>query len=90
MDEITSPENLLEKAKEVALEIAYRRRPWLQTLYRNDKLESLGEAREILKFARQQVQQTAPNVLHPLGCLDAVEAGIVEGGYKGNLKVMPL
>ena len=87
MDAIASSEELLETAKKLALEIAAGRKPWLQTLRRTDRLESLADAREILGFARQQARQTAPNLKHPLACLDAVEAGVLEGGYRGNLKV---
>eukprot|EP00897_Mesotaenium_endlicherianum_P002256 jgi/Mesen1/2058/ME000150S01147 len=86
VDEIAPASKLLATAKAWALDIADRRRPWQQVLYRTDKLEPLGEAREILRFARAQVQKTAPNLVHPHRCLDAVEAGITVGGYNGNLK----
>lgn len=86
VDEIVPSADLLDAAKAWALDIAARRRPWIQTLYRNDKLEPLGDAREILKFVRTQAQQTAPHLTHPQRCLDAVEAGIIHGGYKGNLE----
>lgn len=85
VDEIAPSPKLLAVAKAWALDILEGRRPWLHSLTRSDKLEGLGEAREILKFAREQVQKTAPNLQHPKRCLDAVEAGVVEGGYKGNL-----
>ena len=67
--------------------MAAGRRPWLKSLYRTDKLETLGEARAILKFARSQTEQAAPNLTHPLRCLDAIEYGITHGGYAGSVKV---
>lgn len=83
-----SPKDLLVTARQWALDIASGKKPRLSSLHRTDKLESLGEAREIIKFARAQVKRTAPNLTHPLLCLDAVEEGVIAGGYAGNLKVM--
>jgi len=71
VDALAPPASLLEAAKKWALDIAAGRRPWLQSLQRTDKLDSLSEARAILKFARVQAEQTAPNLTHPLRCLDA-------------------
>ncbi|XP_024381161.1 glyoxysomal fatty acid beta-oxidation multifunctional protein MFP-a [Physcomitrium patens] len=86
IDEIVSPKDLLVTARQWALDIASGKKPRLSSLHRTDKLESLGEAREIIKFARAQVKRTAPNLTHPLLCLDAVEEGVIAGGYAGNLK----
>ncbi|XP_024368113.1 peroxisomal fatty acid beta-oxidation multifunctional protein MFP2 [Physcomitrium patens] len=86
VDEIVAPEDLLTIARRWALDIALGKRPRLSSLQRTDKLESLGDAREIIKFARAQVKKTAPNLTHPLLCLDAVEEGVVAGGYRGALK----
>eukprot|EP00271_Cylindrocystis_brebissonii_P012925 TRINITY_DN32437_c0_g1_i1.p1 TRINITY_DN32437_c0_g1~~TRINITY_DN32437_c0_g1_i1.p1 ORF type:complete len:724 (-),score=169.85 TRINITY_DN32437_c0_g1_i1:675-2846(-) len=86
IDEIVPASELLSAAKAWALDIAERRRPWLQSLYRTDKLEPLAEARAVLNFVREQAIAKAPHMKHPIACLDAVEAGIVQGGYKGNLK----
>eukprot|EP00850_Spirogloea_muscicola_P011161 SM000068S20593 [mRNA] locus=s68:396121:402013:+ [translate_table: standard] len=86
VDAIVPPLELLRAAKKWAVDIAEHRRPWVQSLYRTDKLETLGEARNILKFARAQAQSTAPGLQHPLKCLEAVEAGVLSGGYAGNLK----
>lgn len=88
VDEIVAPEDLLTIARRWALDIALGKRPRLSSLQRTDKLESLGDAREIIKFARAQVKKTAPNLTHPLLCLDAVEEGVVAGGYRGALKVL--
>ena len=85
-----APNDLLTTARQWALDIACGKKPRLSSLQRTDKLESLGEAREIIKFARAQVKRTAPNLTHPLFCLDAVEEGVVAGGYAGALKVMLL
>ncbi|XP_058077095.1 glyoxysomal fatty acid beta-oxidation multifunctional protein MFP-a-like isoform X3 [Magnolia sinica] len=86
VDDIASPDELLMTARRWALDILDRRRPWVLSLYRNDKLEPLGEAREILKFARAQVQRQAPNLHHPLVCIDVIEEGIVSGPRAGLFK----
>lgn len=86
IDAIVSSEELIRVSRLWALEIAERRKPWISSLHRTDKLCSLSEAREILKAARQQVKKTAPNMPQHQACLDAIEEGIVFGGYAGVLK----
>uniref|UniRef100_A0A0C9RPJ6 TSA: Wollemia nobilis Ref_Wollemi_Transcript_5333_2695 transcribed RNA sequence n=1 Tax=Wollemia nobilis TaxID=56998 RepID=A0A0C9RPJ6_9CONI len=86
IDALVSPEELMTTARMWALEIVERRKPWIKSLERTDKLESLGEAREILKFARAQAKKTAPNLPHPQLCLDVIEEGIVSGGFAGVLR----
>ncbi|PHU11545.1 Glyoxysomal fatty acid beta-oxidation multifunctional protein MFP-a [Capsicum chinense] len=49
----------------------------IASLYRTDKLESLNEAREILKLARDQTHRIAPNIYHPLAFIVVVEEGIM-------------
>jgi hypothetical protein len=88
VDKIVAPQDLLTTARQWALDIAMGRKPWVSSLRRTDKLEPLGEARAIIKFAREQVKRTAPNMTHPLLCLDAIEEGVVSGGYAGALKVL--
>lgn len=88
VDEVVPPADLLSAARKWALDIAGFRRPWVLTLYRSDKLEPLGEAREILRFARAQAKKTAPNLKHPILCLDSIEEGVVAGGFAGVLKVV--
>ena len=56
VDEIAAPDQLLATARRWALEILDRKRPWVSSLYKTDKLESLAEAKEILKFARAQIR----------------------------------
>eukprot|EP00475_Leptophrys_vorax_P025122 TRINITY_DN3507_c0_g1_i1.p1 TRINITY_DN3507_c0_g1~~TRINITY_DN3507_c0_g1_i1.p1 ORF type:complete len:728 (-),score=81.30 TRINITY_DN3507_c0_g1_i1:192-2375(-) len=85
-DTLAPPASLLPTAKAWALDMAAGRRPWLRTLERNDRLESLGEARAVMKFARAQAVANAPNLTHPLRCLDAMEYGVEHGGYEGNKK----
>jgi enoyl-CoA hydratase/3-hydroxyacyl-CoA dehydrogenase len=63
------------------------KKPWIKSLYKTDKLEPLGEAKEILKFARAQAQKQAANLHHPLVCIDAIEEGIVAGPRAGLWKV---
>ncbi|XP_058077096.1 peroxisomal fatty acid beta-oxidation multifunctional protein MFP2-like [Magnolia sinica] len=86
VDDIASPNELVMTARRWALDILERRRPWVLSLYRNDKLEPIGEAREILKFARAQVQKQSPNLHHPLVCIDIIEEGIVSGPRAGLWK----
>eukprot|EP00243_Klebsormidium_subtile_P003768 TRINITY_DN17368_c0_g1_i1.p1 TRINITY_DN17368_c0_g1~~TRINITY_DN17368_c0_g1_i1.p1 ORF type:complete len:722 (-),score=202.60 TRINITY_DN17368_c0_g1_i1:241-2406(-) len=86
IDEIVPPNQLLSAARKVALDLASGRRPLVKSLERNDKIEELDDALEIIKFARKQARATAPNVNHPQACLDAVEAGVRHGGYEGNRK----
>ena len=78
----------MSTARRWALDILERRRPWVASLHKTDKLEPLGEAKEILKFARAQVRKQAPNLKHPLVCIDVVEEGIASGGRSGLLKVL--
>lgn len=86
VDAIVSPDELVSTARRWALDILECRRPWLASLHKADKLEPLGEAREILKFARAQVRKQAPNLKHPLVCIDVVEEGIASGGRSGLWK----
>ncbi|KAF8725930.1 hypothetical protein HU200_020502 [Digitaria exilis] len=72
VDAIVSPEELLSTARHWALDISESRRQW--------------EAREILKFARDQAQKRAPNLKHPLICIDVIEEGIVSGPRAGLRK----
>ncbi|KAF1887213.1 hypothetical protein Lal_00040813 [Lupinus albus] len=86
VDGLVSPDELLNVARQWTLDILNHRRPWVASLYRNDKIEPLGEAREILKFARSQVRKEAPNLKHPLVCIDVIEEGIVSGPRAGLWK----
>eukprot|EP00249_Psilotum_nudum_P012582 c23866_g2_i1 orf=3-2165(-) len=86
VDAVVPPEELLVTARRWALDISNFRRPWIITLHRTDRLEPLGEAREILKFAREQSKKTAPNLKHPLICLDVIEEGLLHGGLAGIIK----
>ncbi|KAJ0092404.1 hypothetical protein Patl1_25029 [Pistacia atlantica] len=49
--------------------------------------EPLGKARKIFKFARTQARKQAPNLEHPIVCINAVEEGVVSGPRVGLLKV---
>lgn len=83
-----SSEELLQASRVWALAIAERRKPWIRSLHRTDKIGSLSEAREILKIARQQAKRTAPNMPQHQVCLEVIEDGIIHGGYSGVLKVL--
>lgn len=87
VDAIVPANELLNAARCWALEIFERRKPWISSLHKTEKLESLGEAREILKFARAQARKQAPNLKHPLVCIDVIEEGIACGPRAGLWKV---
>ncbi|XP_072954071.1 glyoxysomal fatty acid beta-oxidation multifunctional protein MFP-a isoform X2 [Typha angustifolia] len=86
VDALVSPDELLKTARRWALDIVEFRKPWIKSLYKTDKLEPLGEAKEILKFARAQAKKQAANVQHPLVCIDVIEEGIVSGPRAGLWK----
>ena len=88
VDAVVSPDELVNTARRWALDILNYRRPWVASLYKTDKIEPLGEAREILQFARAQARKQAPNLKHPLVCIDVIEEGIVSGPWAGLLKVL--
>lgn len=87
VDAIVSSDELLRVSRSWALEIADRRKPWMSSLRRTDKIGSLSEAREIFKAARARVKQIAPNMPQHQACLEAIEEGVLYGGYAGVLKV---
>lgn len=87
VDALVSPNELVKTARRWALDIAECRKPWIKSLYKTDKLEPLGEAKEILKFARAQAQKQAAYFQHPLVCIDVIEEGIVSGPRAGLWKV---
>ncbi|XP_016458098.1 glyoxysomal fatty acid beta-oxidation multifunctional protein MFP-a-like [Nicotiana tabacum] len=86
VDAIVSSHQLLDTARKWALDIWERKRPWIPTLHRNDKIESIGEAKEMLKFARAQAIKQAPNIYHPLAYIDVIEEGVVSGPRAGLIK----
>ncbi|KAJ8528817.1 hypothetical protein K7X08_030461 [Anisodus acutangulus] len=88
VDAIVSPNQLLDTARKWALDIWEHKRPWnIASLHRIDKIESLDEAKEILKLARAQALRIAPNLYHPLAYIDVSEEGIVFGPRAGLIKV---
>ncbi|XVF19359.1 hypothetical protein REPUB_Repub11eG0104000 [Reevesia pubescens] len=86
IEDIASSDELLGAAQLWALGIAERRKPWVHTLHRTDKIGFLSEAQGLLRTAREQAKRTAPNMPQHLACLDVVEEGILRGGYNGLLK----
>ncbi|BAU02874.1 hypothetical protein LR48_Vigan10g013800 [Vigna angularis] len=86
IDSIVSSEELLKVSRLWALEIGERRKPWVRSLHRTDKIGSLSEARQVLGTARQHVKKTAPHLPQQQACVDVIEHGIVHGGYSGVLK----
>ncbi|CAA0828536.1 Peroxisomal fatty acid beta-oxidation multifunctional protein MFP2 [Striga hermonthica] len=86
VDALAPADELLGVACQWALDTFECRKPWMISLYRNDKLEPLREARAILKSFRQQVQKDNPNVVHPLVCIDIIEHGIICGPHNALWK----
>ncbi|KAI7744772.1 hypothetical protein M8C21_016907 [Ambrosia artemisiifolia] len=82
VDAIVSEDELLEKARQMALDILASGKPLVSSLKKADKIEPLGKAREILNQARGQ----APNLQHIKACLDVIEEGIVWGPDVGLSK----
>lgn len=87
IDALVSPGDLLKVSRLWALDIAYRRKLWIRSLHRTDKLPPLSEARQILKVAQEKAKKTARNLPQHKACLDVIEEGIIHGGYNGVLKV---
>ncbi|KAE8736040.1 Glyoxysomal fatty acid beta-oxidation multifunctional protein MFP-a [Hibiscus syriacus] len=86
VDAVVPSHELIDTARRWALDILERRRPWVASVYKTDKIEALGEAREILNFAREQARKRALNLKHPLVCIDVIEEGIVAGPRAGLWK----
>ncbi|XP_027357964.1 peroxisomal fatty acid beta-oxidation multifunctional protein AIM1 [Abrus precatorius] len=86
VDAIVSSEELLKVSRLWALEIGERRKPWIRSLHRTDKLGSLSEARDVLRTARQHVKKIAPHMPQQQACIDVIEHGVVHGGYSGVLR----
>ncbi|XP_020254330.1 glyoxysomal fatty acid beta-oxidation multifunctional protein MFP-a-like [Asparagus officinalis] len=86
IDAIVPSNELINTACCWALDIAESRKPWIKTLDRVDKIESIEEARELLNFSRVQARKRAPNLEHPLICIDVIEEGIVFGPRAGLWK----
>ncbi|KAL8100997.1 glyoxysomal fatty acid beta-oxidation multifunctional protein MFP-a-like [Apium graveolens] len=86
VDAIAPSDKLLSIARHWALDILDYRRPWVVSLYKNDRLEPLAEARIILNLARSQAREQTPNLTHPLVCIDVIEEGIVAGPRSGLWK----
>ena len=90
VDAVVPSSELVDTARRWALDIADFRKPWIRSLHKNDKIEPLGEAREVLKYARTQAQKQAANLQHPLVCIDVIEEGIVSGPRAGLLMVLTI
>lgn len=81
---------MLKVSRQWALDITERRKPWIRSLHRIDKIGSLSEACDVIRKAKQQAKQTARNMPQHQACLDVIEEGIIRGGYYGLLKVILL
>ncbi|KAL1563382.1 Altered inheritance of mitochondria protein 1 [Salvia divinorum] len=86
VDAVVPSDELLKASRQWALDIIERRKPWIRSLHRIDKLGSLPEVVAIIKTARQQAKQSFKNLPQHQACLDVIEEGIIHGGYHGILK----
>ncbi|KAL3625476.1 Altered inheritance of mitochondria protein 1 [Castilleja foliolosa] len=86
VDAVAPSEELLKVSRQWALDIAGRRKPWIRSLHRMDKIGALSEVHDIINTARQQAKQTAKNLPQHQACLDVIQEGIIHGGYHGLLK----
>lgn len=87
VDAIAPRDKLLSTAQHWALDILDYKKPWVVSLYKNDRLEPLAEARIIINLAKSQARERTPNLTHPLVCIDVIEEGIVAGPRSGLRKV---
>ncbi|KAL6549576.1 Altered inheritance of mitochondria protein 1 [Orobanche hederae] len=85
VDAVVPSEELLNVSRQWALDITERRKPWIRSLHRTDKLGSLSEVLDVIEMTRQQAKQKARNMPQHQACLDVVE-GVVHRGYHGILK----
>ncbi|KAH6829380.1 Enoyl-CoA hydratase/isomerase family [Perilla frutescens var. hirtella] len=86
VDAVVPSEELLKVSRQWALDIIEKRKPWIRSLHRIDRLGPLPEVVDIIKTARQQAKQTFKNLPQHQACLDVIEEGIIHGGYHGLLK----
>ena len=77
VDALSSADELINTACHWAKDILECGRPWAVSLHRTDRLEPLAEARMILKHARIKAKKQAPNLKHPLVCIDVIEEGLM-------------
>jgi enoyl-CoA hydratase/3-hydroxyacyl-CoA dehydrogenase len=80
---VDSPDQLLPAARLYALAISSGKKARVLSLRRADKLPPFGEAVATVEFARAEARKRAPHLQHPQFCLDAILAGIAEGGDVG-------
>ena len=84
LDELVDPgSDVVERAQQVARELADGRRELSRALERDDRLESLDEARRIIADARAAAAKKQRNVGYPDACLDAVLEGVEKGAEAG-------
>ncbi|MCO5571549.1 hypothetical protein L7F22_025292 [Adiantum nelumboides] len=85
IDGVVRNGDIVEKACDLALHILNGKVPWQKSLERVDRLESFGEAMQVLRRARMQVKREHPNLIHPLICIDVMEEGLLKGGLAGAM-----
>jgi len=83
IDAIVKPEELLLAAGKVALDIAAGKKPKRRALFDNSKIGSYEEGKKVIDAARLNAAKKSKNVPHPNAFLNAVEAGLKDGGEAG-------
>ena len=82
-DAVVKDEQLLEAAKQMALDIAEGRRKRLMALHRSDRVGSYEDGKGVLEMARVQARKKNRLLPQPFAYLDAVEEGVRNGGEAG-------
>lgn len=83
VDALVPKDQLLQAAKQLALDIAGGKKPRNFSLTRTDRLEPMGEALAMIEFARAEAAKRARHLAHPQLCLDAIQRGVEAGGHEG-------
>ena len=82
---VESESTLLDKAEELALALGTGARPRVRTLTDLSMREDAATAKMILKMARKMATKALPpNASHVEALLQSVEAGVLQGGVKGD------
>jgi enoyl-CoA hydratase/3-hydroxyacyl-CoA dehydrogenase len=81
--EVVPDDKLLEAACKAALEMAAGRLKRERALQKKDKLPPKPMIPYAFHMAKEQIKAKAPNLQHPVLCLDAMMAGLQNGGEAG-------
>lgn len=83
VDAVVPAEQLLPRARALAVDIASHRRARRITIDSTERLEPFAEAEAVFEFARGEARKRAGPLMHPQLCIDAVAHGVRHGGRAG-------